>query len=117
MTQKQIEELQRLCDSCGDKYVRIDTCVKGVKNKIFFNKPIIIHPPYVRDIAIGSDKVLIIATVRIKTEPRRFYEEQTFTLKNQDALFLEEGMRIYKTPFSAKAIKRIINNMFNDKLK
>lgn len=112
MEHKQLEKIQRLCLTCGDKYVRIDTVSYGVKNKMFFRCPRIVSTQHVKLFNIASDDAVVITSYKINR-----YKEHAVRWRNQMALTLDEGMRIYKTPFSTKAVKRIVNNMFNNKLK
>lgn len=112
MEHKQLEKLQRLCDSCGDKYVRIDTESYRVKNKMFFRCPKIVYNQHADLFNIESDDAVVITSYKINC-----YKEHIVRWRNQVVLLLDEGQRIYKIPFSAKAVKKIINNTFNNKLK
>lgn len=113
MTQKQIEELKKLCLSCGDKYVRVDYEHRGVTSKIFLRKPHIIEPAYCKELAIESFDSVEISYLKNKGKDLL----RTLQWWNQRVVLLDKRLRIYKTPFSAKAVKRIVDNIFNNKLK
>ena len=112
MEHKQLEELQRLCGLCGDKYVRIDKEPYGVKNRMFFRHPKIVYNQHTHLLTIESEDDIVITSYKINC-----CKEHVVRWRNRSTLILDEGVRIYKTPFSAKAVKRIIANMFNNKLK
>ena len=114
MTQKQIEELKKLCLSCGDKYVRVDYEFEGIKSMVFLKNPRFFCTFYTNLLAIKSFDSVEISTQK-KTDEGSVRDKLQWT--NQKIVVLDRVIRIYKTPFSAKAVKRIVDNIFNNKLK
>lgn len=112
------EILQILCNICkNNQYVRVNIDVEGIKLKVFFKNPKIIYESDINSFAIISDNIIEIYTLRKKTKLNKWYNEYNIQYKNYGSVILDKEIRIYKTPYSIKAVKRIIENIFNNKLK
>lgn len=112
------EILQTLCNTCKDnQYVRLNIDVEGIKLKVFLKNPKMIYEPNINGFSIISDAIIEIYVLRKKTKLNKWYNEYNIQYKNYGSVILDKEIRIYKTPYSIKAVKRIIENILNNKLK
>ena len=114
---EQIEKIQRLFRNCGDKYVRVDICRKGLINKkVFMCNPNIVKITR-KAYSIKSDDCIIITTIGYSTLPFLYPDYYDVNWKGKEVVKLDHNVRVYSTYYSMKGIRRLINNMFNYKLK
>lgn len=111
-----VERLEKLCDACKGKYMRINKQKEGHAFTEFLYSPHLVKPKDGK-IWLSTESVI---TVTIHTP----YKQNNFTYQHNIVEYsdgkmskVEEGMRIYKNPYKGRTVKKFLKEYLNNRVK
>lgn len=111
-----VEQLEELCDSCKDKYMRISKQKKGYKFTEFLYSPHLVITKNGK-IWLGYDSVITVTIHTFYTQNNFTYQHNLIEYRDIKMSMVEEGMRIYKTPYNGSTVKKFLKEHLNNRIK
>lgn len=111
-----VERLEKLCDACKGKYMRISKQKKGYKFTEFLYSPHLVKPKDGK-IWLSTDSAITVIIHTPYTQNNFTYQQNSVDYRDGKMSRVEEGMRIYKTPYNGNTVKKFLKEHLNNRVK
>ena len=111
-----VEQLEELCDACKGKYLRISKQKEGYKFTEFLYSPHLVLPKTGK-IWLSTDSVITVTIHTSYTQNNFTYQHNLIEYRDSKMSRVEEGMRIYKTPYNGSTVKKFLKEHLNNRIK
>lgn len=111
-----VKKLEELCNACKGKYMRISKQKKGYEFTEFLYSP---HLVKTKDgkIWLSTDSVIMVIIHTPYTQNNFTYQQNSVEYRDGKMTRVEEGMRIYWTPYKGSTVKKFLKEHLNSIIK
>ncbi len=111
-----VGRLEKLCDACKGKYMRISKQKAGYVFTEFLYSPHLVMPKDGK-IWLSTDSVITVTIHTPYTQNNFIYQHNIVEYRDGKMSRVEEGMRIYKTPYKGSTVKKFLKEHLNNRVK